>query len=504
MANQTFSVEAEDAADPIILALDVGSSGTRGCLYDATGRSVHKRRDKLHHEFTTAPDGRSTIDADQVVEEISDLLDYLVTSDMHGRIKGVALDTFAASLVGVDADGRATTPALTYADSRSAEQVDLLRAELDEREYTDRTGARLHTSVLPAMLRWIRADHPEVFAATTRWMSLGEYVWLRLLGDTAVGTSTASWSGLLNRHTGDWDPEMVDIAGIEMDQLSRIADPDQPIYPHSSLVHKRWPTLAGVPWFSVIPDGVASSLGVGASGPEMPVVSFSTSGAMRVLVEGAPEELPPGLWCYRVDRQRSIVGGALNDVGRMVTWMENVFQLPDYETRHAILMAEPENPTPLVLPFLTGERATGWAGEARGVFRDVAYAEGPHDLYRGCLEGVALCYARLARQVIEVSGAPEVLRASGRVANNIPGLLQIVADATGFPVEPVDIKRSTMHGTALYGLATIVPGVTPAEVPLGEIRVPVPERTEHYARRLERFEELYAATITQRIGASRP
>ena len=154
-----------------------------------------------------------------------------------------------------------------------------------------------------------------------------------------------------------------------------------------------------------------------------------------------------------------------------------------------------------MLPFLTGERATGWAGDARAVFRDVQYSEGPHDLYRGCLEGVALCYVRLAKQLVQVAGEPQRLRASGRVSNNIPGLLQIVADATGYPVEPVDIKRSTMHGTALYGLATVAPSVTPADVPLGDIANPVADRADYYADRLQRFEDLYHATITERIGA---
>ena len=476
MASENFSVAPEHAQDPIVLAMDVGSTGTRGCLYDATGRSLQKRRDKIPHVFTSAADGTSTIDPDQVVEEISEILDRLVVPDVAGRIKGVSLDTFAATLIGIDENCNAITPCLTYADSRSAEEVDRLRAEVDEAEVQRRTGARLHTSHLPAMLRWLRAAEPEVFARARRWLSLGEYVWLRLLGDTAAGTSTAAWSGLLDRHTGEWDAQLLDLSHIDIGQLSRIADPDQPLYPVSAVVRRRWPTLAEVPWFPVIPDGFASSLGAGVTGADSPVISFSTSGAMRVIVDGAPTDVPSALWCYRVDRNRSIVGGALNDVGRMVTWMENAFQLPDYDRRAEVLLAEPREATPLVLPFLTGERATGWAGNARMVLRDLNYSEGPEELYRGCLEGVALCYVRLAEQVTRVSGTPRVLRASGRVSNNIPALLQLVADATGYPVEPVDIKRSTLHGTALYALATVAPGVPASDVPLAGVKQPVPDR----------------------------
>ena len=101
-----------------------------------------------------------------------------VTGDrrLGTRVAGVALDTFAASLIGVDAAGRPLTPCLTYADSRSAAAVAALRAELDEHAVQQRTGTRLHSSYLPARLRWLRETEPETFGRVSRWLSLGEYL----------------------------------------------------------------------------------------------------------------------------------------------------------------------------------------------------------------------------------------------------------------------------------------------------------------------------------------
>jgi hypothetical protein len=60
------------------------------------------------HAFTTAPDGPSIIDADQVIAEVEQILDAVTShSKLGSRIAGVAMDTFAASLVAVDATGRA-------------------------------------------------------------------------------------------------------------------------------------------------------------------------------------------------------------------------------------------------------------------------------------------------------------------------------------------------------------------------------------------------------------
>jgi gluconokinase len=212
----------DDALDPLVLALDVGSTASRGDVYDAAGRPVEGGRRKVSHAFRTGGDGASEIDPDQVVDELGQIITKLAAAPLQGRVAGVALDTFASSLVGVNGDGRAATACYTYADSRCGPQVTELRRELDEEDVQQRTGCRLHSSYLPARLRWLRESDPDRFGAARSWMSLGEYAYLRMLGTTAAGTATAAWTGLLDRRTGQWDPGMLAAAGIEMDRLSQV------------------------------------------------------------------------------------------------------------------------------------------------------------------------------------------------------------------------------------------------------------------------------------------
>src|SRR4051795_6734169 len=349
MTGSAGRVALEDALDPLVVALDVGSTASRGDVYDAAGRPVEGGRRKVAHTFRTAAAGTSEIDPDQVADEIGEIIDHLVDRPHQGRIAGVALDTFASSLVGVGADGRAVSPCYTYADSRCGPQVTALRRELDEAEVQQRTGCRLHSSYLPARLRWLWETDPGRFAEAPRWMSLGEYAYLRLLGTTAAGTSTAAWSGLLDRRTGRWDPEMLGAAGIEADQLSEVRDPHRPLTDVGPEVAKRWPVLAGARWFAPVADGFASNLGTGADDETTAAVAAATSGAIRMLVHDIPENIPSGLWCYRVDSRRSLLGGALSDVGRVVSWLQGTVQLGEADPDR--LMAAPPDPgTPLVLP----------------------------------------------------------------------------------------------------------------------------------------------------------
>ncbi|WP_202863568.1 FGGY family carbohydrate kinase [Ornithinimicrobium avium] len=215
-----FDIELQDAVDPLVLALDVGSTASRGALYDALGRPVG-RRAKVAHSFTTATDGTSEIDPDQVVEEITTIVDRLTETLGERTVAGVAMDTFASSMVVVGADGAPLTPCFTYADSRCRKQIAALREELDDEALQQRTGTRVHVSYWPARLRWLADQRPEVVAGAAHYLSLGDYVLHRLTGTLGTGTSTASWTGMVDRHTATWYPELVEICGITPDQLPR-------------------------------------------------------------------------------------------------------------------------------------------------------------------------------------------------------------------------------------------------------------------------------------------
>jgi gluconokinase len=487
-------VALEEALDPLVVALDVGSTASRGDVYDAAGRPVEGGRRKTGHAFRTGGDGTSEIDPDQVVEEVAQIVTDLVARPLRGRVAGVALDTFASSLVGVGADGRAVSPCYTYADSRCGPQVTALRSELDEAQVQQRTGCRLHSSYLPARLRWLRETDPGLFAAARRWTSLGEYVHLRLLGTTAVGTSTAAWTGLLDRRTGRWDPGMLRAAGVRADQLSQVRDPDQPLTDVDPGVGTRWPVLADARWFAPVTDGFASNLGTGADDETTAAVAAATSGAVRVLVHAVPEHVPPGLWCYRVDARRSLLGGALNDVGRVVSWLQDTVQLGDADLDR-LLAAAPERGTPLVLPYLSGERSTGWAASARAVVSGVSTATDGAALFRGAMEGVALSYGRIADQLRAVAGDPRRIVASGRVTQDLPSWLQLLADVLGAPVEPVTMKRATLHGTALHALEVLAPDTARAPVRTGPTLHPVAAHHDHHRDRAQQYDELYRAVI---------
>src|SRR5919112_2797056 len=202
-------------------------------------------------------------------------------------------------------------------------------------------------------------------------------------------------------------------------------------------------------------------------------------------------EIPSGLWCYRVDSRRSLLGGALNDVGRGVSWLHDTVQLADADPDQ-LMTAAPEPTTPLVLPYLSGERSTGWAATARAVITGASTATTGAQLFRGAMEGVALSYQRIAER-LRTTADPTRILASGRVTQDLPSWLQVLADVLGTPVEPVTLKRATLHGTALHALEVLAPDMPRAPVPTAATLNPVSAHREYYRDRAEQYDRLYRA-----------
>src|SRR5260370_3276470 len=314
-------------------------------------------------------------------------------SDAPARIRAVGTSTFWHSLLGLDAAGQPVTPVYLWLDSRAREQVAALRQRLDERAIHARTGCVWHWTYWPAKLNWLRATQPDLFRQAARWVSFGEFMVERLTGQRGTSLSMASGMGLLNVHSCAWDPEMLEVVGLDPDTLGPLVDL-QPIGTAT-----RWQPLAGVPWLPALGDGACSNIGAGCVTPEHFALMVGTSGAERAVWSPRGEfEIPWGAWCYRVDARRAVVGGALNDGGTLLDWLRASLRLPDLELIEAEVAASAADAHGLtVLPFWAGERNPGWADNARGAIVGMRLATRPVDIMRAALEALALRFAEIDR-----------------------------------------------------------------------------------------------------------
>jgi len=119
----------------IVLAVDLGTTSAKALAFDAGsltrgGRAVIAARAEREYPLLTPEPGAAEQDPELILEAAAGAVREAVNSAGCGPdgVAAVAFSTAMHSLIAVDADGRALTPALTWADLRAAGHARRLRA----------------------------------------------------------------------------------------------------------------------------------------------------------------------------------------------------------------------------------------------------------------------------------------------------------------------------------------------------------------------------------------
>src|SRR5690349_1449763 len=251
----------EGTRPAFLLSIDVGTSGMRAALFDDAGAETMSTQARRRGEDALSNLGE--FDPEALVDEVITSIDELLSASDTNRLEFIAISTFWHSLVGVDDKGSATTPLLSWADTRAARFANEMRASFDEAEIHGRTGCRFHASYWPAKLLWIGSEWPDKFAATHQWLGSGEFLALRLFGATSASISLASATGLFNQHACDWDWDFIRDLNLSPDTLPQIDDENRPRL--TEAFARRWPALAGAQLAIVVGDGATNNIGAGCS-----------------------------------------------------------------------------------------------------------------------------------------------------------------------------------------------------------------------------------------------
>jgi gluconokinase len=493
--------EGGSAAPPLILTLDIGSSSVRAMLFDAQGRAVAGVEAREAYSVRTDASGAAEDDPDAMLARIWRCLDEALAQagPLAQHIRAVAVDTLVSNMIALDAQNRPLTPIITYADTRNDADAVALRSRLDEHAVHQRTGCMLRTSYWPARLVWFRRTQPHIFEQAARWVTIGEYLELTLFGRCRVSTSAAAWSGLLERTRLVWDEPLLAELGVQPEQLSPPVDASEPLAELQPEYAARWPALRSVPWFPAIGDGAAANLGSGCAAPGHTALTVGTTGALRVVLPQVAH-VPRGLWCYRVDRTRALLGGATSEGGNVYAWMQEALRLgAEAEVEAAVAALPPDGHGLTVLPLFAGERSPGWAGDARATISGITLGTTPLDIVRAGLEAVAYRFALIARALFEEVGSPGTIVASGGALLASPPWLQIIADVLGQPVVASGEAEATSRGTALLALEALgaISSVADAPAAFGATYTPTMEHHAIYQAAIERQQRLYTQVIEQ-------
>lgn len=456
LAKDLTQVATSQARAPFALAIDIGTSSVRAAVYDARGRLVNETLARRVCRFQMTADGGAEAEAESFIQTVESAIDEAVEKfsvSCKAKIEGLGVSCFWHSLVGVDEHYQPQTPLYAWADTRAASAVENLLDEFDENETHNRTGCRFHSSYWTAKLRWLKETQPEIFRRIKRWLSLADLLLHRLCeSEKPVATSVcmASGTGLMNLRASAWDAELCQAFGLGESNLPRIVETHES-FALSRDSCARWSLLSEAKVYPAIGDGAANTIGAGCTTRDEIALMIGTSGAMRVLFRGAPpRELPLSCWCYRLDRERVIIGGALSDGGGLYEWLMKRLQI-EAATNKEIERMSPDAHGLTILPFWGGERSTGWNKDARGAMLGLTMNTQTADIVRAAMEAVAYRFRMLFDDLIFFAPNAKVFAAGGALqASSV--WTQITADVLERNVYLSEAEEASCRGAALYAL----------------------------------------------------
>ena len=258
----------------------------------------------------------------------------------------------------------------------------------------------------------------------------------------------ATATGLYDPSSGDYHPDLLRRCRISRDRLAPISDAPLTVVPRMA---KRFPCLAEVPWYPAIGDGAANNLGVGAVVPGVAAMNVGTSAAVRIIHAapiGTEVHAPLGLFCYRLDVPRCLIGGAASNAGTLRAWCLANLRVedgPDLETELA------KRPTPehglTVLPAWLAERAPSWRDDVQGTIVGITQATTAIDLLQAITESG---YQRLASIVDCLPNQGRGLRflVGGGIQRSAASF-QRLCNIIGQPLTACEEAETSLRGAAV-------------------------------------------------------
>ncbi len=486
---------------PYFLALDIGTSSVRSAIYDAEANVFEQTMVKNERLLTSTDDGGFEIDADEAFSQIVAAIDDVLKKipEEVADIDYSATSSFWHSILGIDKNGKPTTKVFAWAETRPAKYVQNLRDDLDEKKIHNRTGCRFHSSYWTAKLLWLQEERKEEFEKTNKWISFCDYVVLKLSGEIKTSVSMASGTGIFDIRENIWDKELLEYLQINKDNLPEIAEKDDDTFQLNDEYKKRWEKLKDTKFFFAIGDGAGNNIGANCVQRDRAALMIGTSGAMRVAFEGeVPDEIPFGLWCYRIDRRRILIGGALSNGGGLYGWLKKNFRLKknDDKTENKIEARQADGHGITFLPFLAGERSTGYHENAYGSIIGLRSSHDKIDIVQAALEAVAYRFAEIYDDLSKVLEIKQII-ASGGALRESPIWTQIICDTLGQNMNLPATREASSTGVILLASEYVgeIADITKLELSLGREFIFDEKNHGIYKKARKRHEKFYRLLI---------
>lgn len=433
-----------------LLGVDIGTTGTKTLLFREDGKLI---------EGAYCPYATDTPAAGRSEQNPLDWWNAVVQTvrkvcQNHEIAKGltaISLSTQGGTLVPVDSNFEPVRPAIVWNDVRCGRECQCFAEKHGADTIYRKTGWALAPGQNLMQIRWMKDHEPELFKKTAYFLSVPDYISYQLTGIAAVDPSNAGINQLADIVRGDYDPQLLDFAGITRDQVAEIVPSGSPIGKLTVRAAEQLGLHTDVVLVSGAHDQYAVALGAGACENNDILVGTGTCWVVTRIAD-APDfssglaqsvAAVPGKW----GSLKSLSAGGVC----LEWWRKN---LAADQSSNLVAFEQ-------INAFVSQRKA---AEEGLFFYPFSCYAGGGNTIPKAAFVGMDLSHDRyhLARAIMEgvafqldwmledfgADGCVQELKLTGG-ATKSELWCQMVADITGLPVQIPQIPDLACTGAAI-------------------------------------------------------
>ncbi|WP_314138921.1 autoinducer-2 kinase [Buttiauxella noackiae] len=210
-----------------LLALDAGTGSIRAVIFDTSGHQIAVGQAEWKHLSITDVPGSMEFDLSTNWQLACQCIrDALQKAHLPpGAISAVSCCSMREGIVLYDSNGDPIW-ACANVDARASREVSELKEIHDfqfESEVYHVSGQTLALSAMPRLL-WLAHHRPDIYRKAATVTMISDWLAAKLSGELAVDPSNAGTTGMLDLATRDWQPALMDMAGLRADILSPVKE----------------------------------------------------------------------------------------------------------------------------------------------------------------------------------------------------------------------------------------------------------------------------------------
>ena len=436
--------------EPLILAIDQGTSATKAALVNQAGEVVARAAADVpvHHPQR----GWVEQSPDEIWRSIAEAVKECLNGTGHSGLAGLGLSTQRESLLLWDRrTGAARSPLISWQDQRTASMC---------REYApfaatvrEHSGLPLDPMFSATKARWLLDQFdPDRTRAARGDLCLGTvdaWILYRLTGEHQTEIGNASRTQLMDIRKCQWSPRLLDLFGVPPLALPDIVGSTGPFGRRTDDG-----ALPKVPVLAVMGDSHAALFGHAGWRAGLVKATYGT-GTSVMAASRAKAGQALGLcetiaWQAGAEPVRALEGN-IRSSGATLAWLAQLTATTPAQLAEMAATATADGVH--LVPGFNGLGAPWWDQEAAGLLTGLRLGTKLENVARAAVESVAFQVNDLLRAIGKARGEAGVLSVDGGAVGN-SALMQLQADVSGIPVlRPKTADLSALGAAQLAGLA---------------------------------------------------